>query len=260
MPAVRARNLWQDDGRNVQKAGYEVHNVYMVKGFDAGLGYLVEWGDGVEDWHHRKDLIHGMGGMATGNLSDWLNMIDAFMNNHQDNLHDFMRGHVFGKTFAGADLDGLCGFRAVETALRWCGAPSLVTDGAIDAYCKQALKRTQGKINMKATGVTYEQLRGFIRGLPGQAGFVDIDVLNKNLYSGKPRGLEGVKAAVDEDGVYLVAGKTQFNVVGHLIAVLKQGSSLIAKDELGTSELHDQRWLHSLSYVRRFVWKAKQVH
>jgi hypothetical protein len=172
-----------------------------------------------------------------------------------------MRGHAFGKTCNtdGADLDGLCGFRAVKTALSWCGAPCLVTDDVINAYCNETLKRTRGKVDMKSTGVTYAQLRGFIRGLSVEAGVVDIETLNKNLYHGSPPGLDGVKAAVDEDGVYLVAGKTKFNVVGHVIAVMKRGSSLKAKDELGTSELLDQRWLHSLSYVRRFIWRFKLV-
>lgn len=267
VPVVRDEQLWvvhPDDYAGSKKKHFNIRDVYMVKCKDIVLGYLVEWVDGVEDWYSRQDLTVGstVDPNNPTNLDKWLAMIDRFMDDrNQHILHDFVRSDPFGSTFNlgdSADLDGLCGFRAVETALMWCGAPSgLVTQKVIDDYCAQAMKRTDKRIDMKKTGVTYQQLRGFVNQLSKESGSVDLKVLNKNLYCGRPHGLKGVVAAVDDgqtDGVYLVSGRAQFIKVGHVIALRKVGMKLICKDGLGESELLDQQWLGNLSYVRRFVW------
>jgi hypothetical protein len=269
VPVVRDEQLWvvhPDDYAGSKKKHSYIRDVYMVKCKDIVLGYLVEWVDGVEDWYRKQDLTVGpVDPNNPTNLQKWLAMIDRFMDDpNQHILHDFVRTDPFGSTFNlgdSADLDGLCGFRAVETALMWCGAPSgLVTQKDIDDYCAQAMKRTDKRIDMKKTGVTYQQLRGFLNQLSKESGSVDLKVLNKNLYCGQAHGLKGVVAAVDDgqtDAVYLVSGRAQFIKVGHVIALRKVGMKLICKDGLGESELLDQQWLGNLSYVRRFVWTTR---
>jgi len=150
----------------------------------------------------------------------------------------------------------MCGFNAVSNALVWCGCTQEITFQMVESYVRRVRQRS--KIDLKATGTTYNQLRGFVRRLPNSFGSVDLSVLNKNLYLGQSRGLKAVSSVLhgQEDGVFLVAGITPFVSVGHVIAVKKNGSSLVSKDEKGEKDLEDEEWMGSVSYIRRFVWST----
>jgi len=221
------------------------------------FGYLVEWTDGVEHWHSNAELRSGLSTDETKNLSEWLSMVDRFMASENDNLTDFMRTDNFGRSYrantAGADMDGLCGFRAVQMALTWCNVGQIWDDALIDQYCQCVLANSN--IDLKTTGTTYSQLRGFIRGLPQDLGSVDINTLNINLFQGRGRGHQGVADVLTEDGVYLVCGTTEFDRIGHVMTVYKKQNILIACDGLGEKPLSSQSWLGPICFVRRFLWE-----
>jgi hypothetical protein len=251
VPRITDKQRWM--GRPSTR---RLHNIVrLMKIRDLYLGYLVEWMDGVETWESRRNLAQGLNADEIRTVDNWCDMVDRFMASDYEVLTDYMRTDAtFGQNYDGADLDGLCGFRALQRALSLVGAPSLVNEEDIDAYCEEALKRSKGKIDMWQTGVTFRQIQGFVRTLPSDLGAIDF---GPNLYKGAGCGWQAVKSVIVEDGVYLASAKTPYVVIGHVIVVKKDGDNFIAIDGRGKAKLEKQAWIHQISYVRQFFWVPK---
>ena len=154
-----------------------------------------------------------------------------------------------------ADLDGMCGFRAVQSVLAYLDAPAIVEDDKIFEFCDKKLEDSNGRIDLLESGVTYGQLASFIHCLPKDLGALRI---GNNIYNGSKCGWKAVEACCGDDGVYLVCGKSNFVKTGHVLALKKSGNAIRAKDDLGETELNQQSWIHEISYVRRVWWCPSQ--
>ena len=254
VPVIRQNIHWQ--AASTQKRGKGksyVHGlVYMMKPYDMYLGYLVEWVDGVESWEEKVWLQSGLNGAAARDVLRWCNRIDEFMADDQPNLLDFLRSHSDGIIVgAGADLDGLCGFRAIDSALSYLGSTCSVTDEMIHAFCQRKLLDTNGKINLWETGVTFNQLQSFVYTLPSDSGSLRI---GSNLYAGYKCGWSAVAIAIVQDGIYLVCGESPFVKTGHVIVVKKSESKYVARDGRGETLLSEQTWIHTITFVRQVWW------
>jgi hypothetical protein len=227
----------------------------MMKVWDRSLGYLVEWSDGVESWEKRTDLLWRLSAEEKAHVDGWCNLIDRFMQSDQEVLVDFLRIDRYGQRFFDtAGLDGLCGFRAVEYALEYLGAPRLVDDNVIRDFCEELLRRTHGKIDAARTGLTPKQLRGFVRTL----GVIDMAVFDQPVYKGGRPGWRGVRDVIHEDGVYLMSGKSDMKT-GHVMAIKKCGDFIYARDERGETPIEQQSWIDSISYIKKFEREGKST-
>jgi hypothetical protein len=251
IPPIRPRADWSRSPAQ-RGRGYVQAWVYAMKVYDIYLGYLVEWTDGIESWETRTSLQNGLSGDDAGGVARWCNRIDEFMADDQPNLLDFLRSHSDGIIVgAGADLDGLCGFRGVDYVLTYLGAPAFVNDKMIDDFCSWKLRESDGRIDLWATGMTFNQLKSFIYRMPSISESFRI---GPNIYRGYRCGWQAVEMAIVEDGVYLVCGESPLVKTGHVIAVRKTGSACVARDQRGETLLSEQTWLHTISYVRQAWW------
>ena len=138
--------------------------------------------------------------------------------------------------------------------MEYLGAPRLVDDNVIRAFCEELLRRTGGKIDAARTGLTPKQLRGFVRAL----GVIDMAVFDQSLYKGGRPGWRGVRDVIHEDGVYLMSGKSDIKT-GHVMAIKKCGDLIFARDERGETPIEEQSWIHSISYIKKFEWEGKST-
>jgi hypothetical protein len=248
VPVIVDRDQW------TTKSQGRFATIRLIKLWDSYLGYLVEWMDGVERWESRNNLLEKLTVDEARGVLLWCQMIDRFMRDEEEILLNFMRSDAFGKSYAGADLDGLCGFRAVENALAYLNAPQLVSKDRIHEYCSRVWDRSKRQINIWKTGMTFQQIVGFVRDLPSARMTLR---MGENLYRGSRNGWKGAQDVIREDGIYLVCGHTDYIKTGHVIVVKKEGNRLIAKDERGEQELSSQVWIKDISYVRRATWSPK---
>jgi hypothetical protein len=229
----------------------------MMKVKDEFLGYLVEWDDGVESWEDLRYLQTGASDVDIAGIVAWCARIDRFMASDEEVLVDFFRTDPMRNLVHDqADLDGLCGFRAVQNVLSYLGAPAIVNDHMIFKFCEKKLVASQGLIDLIATGVTANQLLSFVHSLPQDAGRLTI---GKNIYEGVGCGWLSVMlcitdSSVTDTGVYIVCGKSKFVKTGHVIAVKRTTNSFRAIDSLGETDLHQQKWINEIAYVKQVWW------
>ncbi|KAJ0390044.1 hypothetical protein ATCC90586_011258 [Pythium insidiosum] len=104
-----------------------------------------------------------------------------------------------------------------------------------------------------ADGTKFADLRRFIvvNKLP-----VDLGVLKINLHRGGAAGVDGVKAAIREDGLYLVAGTVFGSAWGHVVVVWKAAATRIMVDGGRKMGLEDAQWMGDIRYIRRVEYQA----
>jgi hypothetical protein len=257
IPNIRPRIQWSTGGAVMQRRnGYEVRHIVMMKVKDLYLGYLVEWDDGVESWEQENALVLSLNEAELASVTNWCRRIDRFMADPQSMLLTFFRTDPQRDLFGdAADLDGLCGFRAVQYVLAYLGAPAVVDDDVIHNFCDKKFEDTNGTIDLLETGVTGNQLVSFVFSLPQRFGTLR---LGKNIYAGTNCGWKAVQACIIDtcvgDGVYVVCGKSSFLKTGHVIAVKRTGDSFRARDSRGETDLDQQDWIHMISYVKEAWW------
>jgi len=164
------------------------------------------------------------------------------MRSSEQVLIRFLATHPTGKLYDGASLDGLCGFKAIQSAL-----PFFAVELSWKTVKTYVARQKLNGLDL-ATGTTFADLRRFIvvSKLP-----VDIDVLKVNLYCGGPGGVDGITATIQEDGVYLVCGMIRGSPWGHVFVVWKAASYVFSVDEGEKARLVDIPWLGDIRYIRR---------
>ncbi|GLE06817.1 hypothetical protein PINS_up016427 [Pythium insidiosum] len=155
-----------------------------------------------------------------------------------------------GARHGAGDSTMSCGYDAVGIAL--LSLPNPVTASMITAFRENGAKRRKMDLSeIVKKGVTWAALRNFIKSLKS----INIDIVEKNLFSGNGQGITALALLGLSDGIYLVGGWS-YDQVGHYFVLEVtcggQGVTVHERDNIGGVELL-QHWLRSITFVRRVL-------